>query len=177
MTTAPANQVQVRPPHARNRHPNVLEKFARQMAIPTPARLRSPSRLRWWEWGKIVGIIGLVALAILFVTGGTPHPAVVVVLLHIALDFTLQSPETCLRKGERGRCLLVHALAAGGLPPAVMSIVAGDPAAVLTWAVAGALSHYAVDWTHKFGLRQEVLAAFIDQACHLLTVLVLVLIG
>jgi hypothetical protein len=175
MTTALANQAQVRPSPAEKGYTSVLERFARQMAIPTLTRLQSPSRLRWWEWGKIVGLIGLVALAVLFVTGGTPHPAVVAVLLHIALDLTLQSTETCLRKGDRGRHLLVHALVSGGLPLAIAGLVAGNPVAALTWAVAGALSHYAVDWTRKFGLRHRALGCTLDQACHLLTILVLAL--
>ena len=74
-----------------------------------------------------------------------------------------------------GRHLLVHALAAGGLPLAVAGLGTGNPVAVVTWTAVGAASHYAVDWTHKFGLQQVALAVVLDQACHLLTILVLVL--
>jgi hypothetical protein len=75
------------------------------------------------------------------------------------------------------RHLLVHALAAGGLPLAVAGLLTQNPLAVVTWMVAGAISHYAVDWTRKFGLRQVALAITLDQICHLLTILVLVLIS
>jgi hypothetical protein len=113
----------------------------------------------------------------LFVAGYVPHPAAVALLLHVAADFTFQSPQTVLRKEERGRHLLVHALTAGGLPLAVAGLMTGNPVAVVTWSSVGALSHYFVDWTRKFGLRQAALAAGSDQACHLLTILILVLIG
>jgi hypothetical protein len=101
----------------------------------------------------------------------------VALTLHVAADFTFQSPETALRKAECRRHLLVHALAAGGLPLAVAGLLTGNPLAVVTWMVAGAISHYLVDWTRKFGLRQGALAVILDQACHLLTILVLVLIS
>jgi hypothetical protein len=124
-----------------------------------------------------VGAAGLVALAILFMAGYVPHPAAVAVLLHVAADFTFQSSETVLRKGERGRHLLVHALAAGGLPLAVAGLVTGNTVAVIICTAVSAASHYAVDWTRKLGLRQMALAVVLDQACHLLTILVLVLTG
>jgi hypothetical protein len=59
----------------------------------------------------------------------------------------------------------------------VAGLLTGNPVAVVIWTVAGAISHYVVDWTRKFGLRQVALAAGSDQACHLLTILVLVLTG
>ena len=51
----------------------------------------------------------------------------------------------------------------------------GNPVAVVACTAVGAVSHYAVDWKRKFGLRQMALAIVLDQACHLLTILVLVL--
>jgi hypothetical protein len=102
---------------------------------------------------------------------------VVALVLHIAADFTLQSAETARGKGERGRHLLVHALAAGGFPLAVAGLVTGQPATVIAWATAGAASHYAVDWTRKFGLRQLWPGVILDQAGHLLIILVLALMG
>jgi hypothetical protein len=147
------------------------------MSIQTLTRLRSPSLLQWWEWAQVMGAAGLVALAILLMTDYVPHLAAVAVLLHVAADFTFQSSETALRKGERGRHLLVHALAAGGLPLAFAGLVTGNAVAVVTWTAVGVASHYAVDWTRKFGLRQMALAVVLDQACHLLTILVLVLTG
>jgi hypothetical protein len=130
--------------------------------------------LKWWQWGKVMGAAGLVLLAILLIAGHVPHPAVVAVLLHFATDFTFQSQETAMRKGERGRHLLIHALVAGGLPLAVAGLLIGSPRATITWAVIGAASHYVVDRSHKFGLRHAVLAIVLDQACHLLVILILV---
>lgn len=137
---------------------------------PRPLSLRE-----WWEWVEILGAAGLVGLLVLLLAGRIPHPALVALTIHVATDFTFQSPETALRKGECRRHLLVHALAAGGLPLAVAGLLTGNPAAVLIWATVGVASHYAVDWTRKFGLRQVALAASSDQACHLLTILALVL--
>ena len=173
MATEVANQTQLGPAPARDRQMNVLGRCWVEMALPTFARLRTPSRLHWWEWGKIAGIVGLMALALLFVTGAVRHPAVVALLLHMASDFSFQSTETYLRKGERGRHLLMHALAAGGLPLAVAGLVTGNPLTVIAWTALGTAGHYAVDWTHKFGLRQKALAVLLDQACHLGTILVL----
>jgi hypothetical protein len=124
-----------------------------------------------------LGATGLVAVLILLIAGRIPHPAVVALTLHVAADFTFQSPETALRKAECRRYLLVHALAAGGLPLAVAGLLTQNPLAVVTWMVAGAISHYVVDWTRKFGLRQVALAIALDQTCHVLTILVLVLIS
>jgi hypothetical protein len=147
------------------------------MAAQRLTQPQSLSHLEWWNWVKISGAAGLIALLILLIAGRIPHPAVAALTLHVAADFTFQSPETALRKGECRRHLLVHALAAGGLPLAVAGLLTGNPLAVVTWMVAGAISHYVVDWTRKFGLRQVALATILDQACHLLTILVLVLIS
>jgi hypothetical protein len=132
--------------------------------------------LRWWEWVKIVGAAGVVVLVILLVSGHTPPPVVVAVLLHIFADFTCQSSETAARKEERGRHLLVHALVAGGVPLAVAGLMTGNPATALTWVSVGVVSHYAVDWTRKFGLRQAALGVILDQACHLATIVVLTML-
>jgi hypothetical protein len=147
------------------------------MSIRTLIRLRPPSLLEWWEWGKIIGAAGLVALAIITIAGYIPHPVLVALTLHVAADFTFQSPETALRKPESRRLLLIHALGAGGLPLAAAGLVAGNSLAVLIWTAAGVLCHYAVDWTRKFGLRQTALAVGLDQTCHVLTILILVLAG
>jgi hypothetical protein len=145
------------------------------MAIPTVLRLRSPQSLLWWEWGKLAGIAGLGLWMGFSIAGLDLHPAAVAVLLHVVLDFTLQSSETCVRKDERGRHLLVHALVAGALPLAAAAFLARSPVAVLTWSAAGAVSHYVVDWTRKFGLRREAYRATVDQICHVLTILLLAL--
>jgi hypothetical protein len=147
------------------------------MSIQTLNRLRSPSLLEWWEWGKIIGVAGLVALAIITIAGYIPHPVLVALTLHVAADFTFQSPETALRKPESRRLLLIHALAAGGLPLAAAGLVAGNSLAVLIWTAVGVTSHYALDWTRKFGLRRVALAVAADQTCHTLTTVVLLLAG
>ena len=156
---------------------SVLGTFARQMSIPTIGRFRSAAPLRWWEWGKLAGIATLVAWATLSLADVDLHPAVVGVLLHVTLDFTLQASETCKQKLNRGRHLLVHSLAAGGLPPAVAALTIGSPAKIVVWAVGGAIVHYAVDWTRKFGLRNQALGSALDQACHVLTILALAVLG
>lgn len=127
--------------------------------------------LRWWEWGSILGVAGIFSLMIFLAVGYIPHPIVVAVLLHIAADFTCQSAETSERKGERGRHLLLHALAAGGFPLAVASLVIGDPIITIAWAIAGVIGHYAVDWTRKFGVRPIGLGAVLDQLAHLAVIL------
>ena len=156
---------------------DVLGTFCRRMSIPTPGRFRSPAPLQWWEWGKLAGVVTLVAWATLSLADVNLDPAVVGVLLHVTLDFTLQASETCTRKLDRGRHLLVHSLAAGGLPTAVAALTIGSPCKIVTWAIAGATIHYAVDWTRKFGLRNQTLGAALDQACHALTVLALAALG
>jgi hypothetical protein len=175
MTTAIADQAQIRQSHTGHSHTHALTALARETSIPTLIRLRSPSSLQWWEWGKVMGVASLVALAILPMVGYVPHPAVVAILLHIVADYTCQSSDTALRKGSSRRHLLIHALAAGGLPLAVAGLVAGNPVATVIWVVVGAASHYLVDSTGKLGLEQRALGIALDQACHLLTILVLVL--
>jgi hypothetical protein len=144
---------------------------------PRTSAVRSPfATLRWWEWVKIVGAAGVVILVIALVSGHTPPPVVVAVLLHIFADFTCQSSETAAHKEERGRHLLVHALAAGGIPLAVAGLITGNPATALTWISVSVVSHYAVDWTRKFGLRQAALGVILDQACHLATIVALTML-
>ena len=136
--------------------------------------VKAPTSLQWWEWMKLAGALAMMLLLATLVNGVVSSPFVVAVVLHVALDFSLQSDEVAMRKGERGKHLLLHALAAGGLPTAVAGLFVG-PAAVLTGTAIGVISHYAVDWTRKFGLRQEALAGLLDQACNLLAILVLTL--
>ena len=175
MTTAIANQGQHL--YIGDGHTNVLPTFIRELSIPTLTRLQSPASLVWWEWGTVLGIASIVVLAILAIVGCTPHPLAVAMLLHITADFTCQTAETALWKEESDRHLLVHALVAGGLPLIAAGLVTANPVVTVTWATIGAFSHYAVDWTHKFGLRQVAPGIILDQACHLLTILILVLAG
>jgi len=147
--------------------------LSRSGNTPLLARLRHPATLEWWEWGKIIGFVAFVWLAVYVVLGGIPSPTTVALVLHFAIDFTVQSPETAVRKIERGRYLLMHALIAGGLPLIVAGLVAGNPHRALIWMVIGAASHWAVDWTRRFGIRNPLLAALADQVCHLAVIAVL----
>ncbi len=143
------------------------------MSIQTLAQLCRPLRLPWWRWAELGGAVGLVALALRLLLGRAPHPLAIAALLHVAADFTFQSEETALQKAKRDRHLVVHALAAGGLPLAIAGSIAGSPASVLLWSFVGTASHYAVDWTRKFGVHNLALAVLLDQGCHLTTIVVL----
>ncbi len=147
--------------------------LSRSVHTPLLARLCHPLALEWWEWGKIIGFLALVWLAVFVMLGNTPSPATVALVLHFAIDFTMQSPETAVRKIERGRYLLMHALIAGGLPLIIAGLVAGNPRRALIWMVIGAASHWAVDWTRRFSIRNPLLAALADQVCHLAVIVVL----
>jgi hypothetical protein len=146
------------------------------MSMHALAQLRHPARVPWWRWIEIAGGVGLLVLVVLSVLGHVPHPVVMAALLHLAADFTFQSPQTARLKAQRDRHLLVHALVAGGLPLAIVALVARDPVAMLVWPAIGAAAHYAVDWTRKFGLRRLVWAVLLDQGCHLVTLSILVLV-
>lgn len=145
------------------------------MTTQTLIKLRTPATLRWWEWIQLVGCVAMVTLVALLTAGYDLHPAMIAILLHVACDFTCQSPETAAKKGERGRHLFYHALAAGGVPMAIAGIAAGSPVAILAWSAAGVTGHYAVDWTRKFEIRQMLPAILIDQACHIGLILALCL--
>jgi hypothetical protein len=145
------------------------------MSIEALALLRHPSRIPWWRWVEIGGAGGLLALTALFAIGRSPHPLAIAALLHIAADFTFQSSETAVLKANRDHHLIVHALAAGGFPLAVAGSVAGSPTRVIVWTLLGTASHYAVDWTRKFGVRRLALGVLLDQTCHVATILILAL--
>ena len=143
------------------------------MSIRTLARLVHPTSLYWWEWVQLAGCAAMVALVVLLGAGCELHPALIAALLHLACDFTCQTAETAARKRERGWHLFCHALAAGGAPMAIAGIAAGRAGAILVWAAAGVVGHYAVDWTRKFGISRVLPAVLLDQACHLVLILVL----
>lgn len=139
-------------------------------------RLRHPRTLRWWEWGKILGFLGLVWLLTAILLGYIPSPAIMALVLHFAIDFTLQSPKMAMRKVERGPFLVMHALIAGGLPLIIPGLMTGNPLTALIWMAIGAASHWAVDWTRRFGIRNPLLAALADQICHLAVILLLTVV-
>lgn len=143
-----------------------------QMGIPSISSLRLPRTLQWWQWCKLGGIAALVALvATIFV----PHPLVVAIALHWICDLTVQSGETAMRKKDRGRHLALHSLVAG-LPMAIAGMMV-SPLHVLVWATVGIISHYAVDWTRKFGLGETMVGFVVDQIAHLAAIVVIILVG
>lgn len=132
----------------------------------------APMRLRWWEWCKIVGGVGLIVTVASMLAGLDLPATVVAVLLHFAADYTFQSAETAARKDERGRHLLVHALTAGALPLAIAGLVAGDLPGVLLGAAVGSVSHWLIDATGKFGLGCTVAGVLLDQMSHFVVILI-----
>ncbi len=175
MTTVAANQV--RQVHIGNSRLNTLAVLAREMAIPTFAQLRSPASLQWWEWGKVIGIANFIIVAVLSMANCTLHPLALAMLLHITADFSCQSAETSMRKGKSEHHLLVHALVGGGLPMIAVGLATANPVALVTRTATSVVIHYVVDRTQKFGLGQATLGIILDQACHVLTILILVLTG
>ena len=132
----------------------------------------TPARLQWWEWGKVLGVIGIIAVIVLLAAGVFVPPAIVALVLHIAGDFTFQSDQTAAHKEDRGRHLVAHALVAGGLPMAIAGLATGDPLTTLSWILVGTVTHYAVDWTRKFGIQSTMTGIVLDQIIHLATIVV-----
>jgi hypothetical protein len=133
----------------------------------------APHRLCWWEWCKIAGATGLIALVASVLAGVDLPAAAVAALLHLAAGYTFQSAETAARKGERGRHLLVHALTAGALPLAAARLVTGNLPGVLVGAAVGLVSHWLIDATGKYGLGTTVAGVVLDQVSHVLVILAL----
>lgn len=116
-----------------------------------------PFDLRWWEWGKIAGLL----LPLICLSIGVSHPLVWGVVVHFLLDFTFQSGQTVIGKARRqGWVLLYHAFISGGYAGLVVGGMAGLFVSVVI--------HMAVDSTNKFGLDEPAGPA-IDQALHILT--------
>jgi hypothetical protein len=118
----------------------------------------------WWQWGKLHGKLNVVLLPLCALTG--LHPVIGALLIHFTVDFTAQSTETAIHKGDRGWHLLVHAIYAGGLPLAIAGLLYGNPALALVGSAVGALSHWLIDYTRKFGVENELLGAALDQMAH-----------
>ena len=136
--------------------------------------MKKKSGLEWWEWVEMAGGIALMSLLILLLSGISVPAVVAGLVLHLACDFLLQSEETSDKKRERGRHLAVHALIAGGLPGIVTGLmVAAAPGAVIGFSV-GVVSHYAIDWSRKFGISDVAIGVILDQAAHVAVLLILV---
>ncbi len=59
---------------------------------------------------------------------------------------------------------------------AVAGLMTGNPVTTLIWTVVSVSTHYAVDWTRRFGLEGTSWGVVLDQVCHLLVILALVLL-
>lgn len=124
----------------------------------------NPTQLMWWQWGKLIGAVTLVALLVALTMGMDVHHIIIAITLHIALDFSLQTNTIAMHKHERKTALLVHAIIVGGIP----AIVTGS----LVGIALGIITHYAIDYTRKFGLN-ETHGAIADQLAHVLVLVTL----
>lgn len=112
----------------------------------------------WWIWPKLLGLV-----AVAFIAAWPGAPMILgAVALHVVGDYTFL-PHSMFKARERGSllALLIHSIIAGGLP----GIMAGG------WGGFAfcALSHFAIDSTHKFG-RRDGLGVVLDQFCHVVVI-------
>jgi len=127
---------------------------------------KAPTSLQWWAYPKLLGAALLVLLLAAMSLGVAVHPLLVGVVLHLVLDFTLQSDWVAAEKAKRGKALFIHSVIAGGIPAGVMGLMSGSLERVLLAVVVGVASHYAIDYTKKFGLRRWQHAICADQVAH-----------
>ncbi len=116
----------------------------------------------WFHYPSLTGIL---LAAMLPALPRQYAPLVVAVVLHLLLDFTLQTQWATTKATDR-RALLVHSLVAGFLPLAGLGLAAGDPGLALAGGLAGFASHLVIDGCDKFGLPRWP-GLVVDQACHL----------
>ena len=123
----------------------------------------SPRELVWWQWMKLVSAVALVLLAFALLIGVRVPLVIQRVVLHLALDFALQSNWVAAGKVQRKRALIVHSTIA-----ALPAIASESVATVILSLVVYSLSHYIIDYTRKFGIENMKLGAIVDQAAHLI---------
>jgi len=133
------------------------------MATTIKVLVTSPKELAWWQWMKLASAVALVLLAIALLIGVRVPLVVQRVVLHLALDFALQSQWVAAGKVQRKRALIVHSTIA-----ALPAIASESVATVILSLVTYSISHYAIDWTRKFGIENMKLGAIVDQAAHLI---------
>ena len=137
------------------------------------------TRIPWWKWCRWLGWIAFAG--VLTVGGsllcGRLQPGALNrwtvrfalgLALHLAFDFTFQTSRMAAHKATNRRWLLLHALAAGGIP----GFVAGLPASPFAAALGGAYAtshHFLVDCADKFGFGSHWPGPLLDQALHILT--------
>jgi hypothetical protein len=120
-----------------------------------------PSRLYWWQWGKILGV----ALIVIFFSAGVEHPLLWALAAHCFVDFTAQSTDTAIGKARGDwRVIAYHAFISGGYAGFVVGGLAG--------LIISAAVHFLVDMTNKFGLDGPA-GPTLDQAAHLITLTII----
>lgn len=118
-----------------------------------------PDQLKWWQWGQILGVL----LPILLISAGAKDALLWAIALHVFMDFTAQSDETVIGKGQNdSRVLLYHAFISGGYAGFILG---GLPGLIIS-----AVTHYLIDSTNKFGLT-GLTGAILDQTAHIATLI------
>lgn len=124
--------------------------------------------MNWYDYPKLTG-------AILTPAAPAMPSALAAIALHIAADFTLQTNWMAMEKATGNKtALFIHSAVAGALPVLIPNLLSGDPVKALIAGLAGAVSHYFIDSTNKFGLPLTQGLA-LDQALHILIAVALVL--
>jgi hypothetical protein len=120
-----------------------------------------PTRLHWWQWGKITGFF----LPLLFFCFDVEHIGLWALAVHFLTDFSFQSGETAAGKAQGDWWILAyHAFISGGYA----GLVAGG----LTGLAISIAIHFLVDSTNKFGLAEPA-GPFLDQPAHIITVAII----
>lgn len=131
----------------------------------------SPTKMFWWEYPKLAGMVGLIVVLGALLAGIDVPAWIVGLALHTILDFTLQSSWVAANKADRGLALTIHSIIAGGIPSAITGLIAGGPIGCLVGVIVGIVSHYAVDYTRKFNIKDWRVAIVVDQTLHLVVLL------
>lgn len=143
------------------------------MSVIVARFVKAPASLEWWEHGKLLGMVALGAVFGGMLAGAKLDGWVVGLAFHTVLDFTLQSNWVAANKGNRGKALLFHAIIAGGLPGAIKGMMSGGLVGCLIGVVLGTTSHYAIDWSRKYGIKDLRIAIVTDQLSHLVVLLLI----
>jgi hypothetical protein len=120
-----------------------------------------PSRLYWWQWGKILGVV----LLALFCSLEVEQSLLWALATHCFVDFTAQTADTAAGKARGDwQVLAYHSFISGGYPGL---IAGGLPGLAISVAI-----HFLVDRTNKFGLEGPT-GSVLDQAAHTITLVVI----
>ena len=123
----------------------------------------------WFEWGETIGPYSFLALSFILYKGVWVHPLIVATVVHLFVDFFVQTDDTSQKKlsGDVS-ALAMHSILSGGYPALVLGFVKGD-----LWVVAASvLAHVGIDASRKFGLPNPY-GPIIDQLAHILTLIII----